>query len=292
MAKVARASRRAEDLRAWCEFLVDSGDWKGAYSAFKEAAESVVAGQSDTPRAEFLDGAALAAQELGRRDLPSHLERAWRATPSMLRLRRWLGSTSSKATLKKRSSKALEACPDRAHRQRALLHVLLGELVAAAELLGAAPGLGWSSAEHPGHVLFPLLQELLGGAPPTTLPLDPYRSGLGEDGFCWMASEGKEPRLTTPEIADLIQRAGVQATVSEPARTTVLKAMREAAEKRVTGVTENKRRRHYGHAAELVAACLTLDQNPETIDWVAKIRGTYRRFAALQREFTARLGPR
>jgi hypothetical protein len=34
---------------------------------------------------------------------------------------------------------------------------------AAAKLLAEAPGLGCSSADHPGHLLFPLFCTLLGG---------------------------------------------------------------------------------------------------------------------------------
>jgi hypothetical protein len=33
LAKVARSTKRADDLRAWCRALVDAGDWKQALSA-------------------------------------------------------------------------------------------------------------------------------------------------------------------------------------------------------------------------------------------------------------------
>jgi hypothetical protein len=57
------------------------------------------------------------------------------------------------------------------------------------------------------------------------------------------------------------------------------------AERRVSGVTEQKRRRHYGHAAELVAACVACDGSLEGARWVASIRTEYRRFPALRAEF-------
>lgn len=76
---------RADDLRAWCRALVEAKDWK----------------------------AALAARQLGRRHLPARLERAWREAPSLLRLRRWLGSAGSTSALNKRAAAALEACPHR-----------------------------------------------------------------------------------------------------------------------------------------------------------------------------------
>ncbi|MFV1977851.1 MAG: hypothetical protein ACC649_00730, partial [Myxococcota bacterium] len=90
-------------------------------------------------RGEFLDGAALAARELGRRDLPTRLEHAWREAPTMLRLRRWLGSATGKGVVRKRAAQALEACPGKAARQLALLHVVLGDPSAAAKLLARAP---------------------------------------------------------------------------------------------------------------------------------------------------------
>lgn len=107
------------------------------------------------------------------------LERAWREAPSMLRLRRWLGSSGSKAVLARRSAKALEVCASKAQRQRALLGVLLGDHESAAKLLGAGPGLGWFDSEHPGHLLFPLFQQLLGGA-----PLGPSPCGRAGGGLC------------------------------------------------------------------------------------------------------------
>ncbi len=36
LAKLARSTRRAADVRAWCQKLVDAGDWKAALSAFEK----------------------------------------------------------------------------------------------------------------------------------------------------------------------------------------------------------------------------------------------------------------
>jgi hypothetical protein len=60
--------------------------------------------------------------------------------------------------------------------------------------------------------------------------------------------------------------------------------MQKAARKRVEGVARHKRRRHYGHAASLAAACAALDKSPGMSEWIAAIRSEYRRFSALQRE--------
>ncbi|MBM4364434.1 MAG: hypothetical protein FJ104_17280, partial [Deltaproteobacteria bacterium] len=290
LAKAARSTRRADDLRAWCGSLVDAGDWKAALSAFEEAAQLV----ADTrhARGEFLDGAALAAQSLGRQDLPAHLERAWRASPSMPRLRRWLASSLGKATLEARVAQALEACPKPAARQRALLHLLAREFSAAAELLATAPGLGWSDGEHPGHLLFALFARLLGGRRNPTFPKTDPLADLGMDleELEAMTADPDEPRLITPAVDPLLERAGAD-RISDPAsRAAALAAMRKAAESRIEGVTAGKRRRHYGHAAELVATCVTCDGTGETARWAASLRAEYRRFPALRDELDRAMG--
>lgn len=282
LAKVARATRRADDLRAWCRSLVDAGDWKAALAAFGEASE-LVAGEEHV-RGELLDGAALAARQLGREDLPAHLERAWRTSPSMSRLRRWLGSSGSKAVLGRRVAEALEACPAQAARQRALLHVLSHDLSSAAKLLASAPGLGWSSSEHPGHLIFPLFARLLGGpAPPARGDDDPMsHRGMDLEALHEMAAARAGPHLVTPEVDALLELAGVARISKAALRATALAAMRKAAERRAAGVTEQKRRRHYAHVAELVATCVSCDTTGETVRWAAVLAAEYRRFPALR----------
>ena len=290
LAKVARSTKRSDDLRAWCRLLVESRAWKAALAAYDEAAEIVT--DKDYSRGEFLDGAALAAQELGRKNLPARLERAWREAPSMLRLRRWLGSAGSKRVVRRRAAQALDGCPKKAHRQRAFLHVLVGDHSSAAKLLATAPGLGWSNDEHPGHLLFPLFEQLLGGKSPGTSPDTTHFSGRGMniDELEWMSADTDEPRLAAPTVHEIIEVAGVGQPLQVGDRDTVLLAMRKAAEKRLTGVTDKKRRRYYAHAAQLVAACSDVVQAPDTRQWVADIRDEYRRYPALQRELNSHLG--
>ena len=287
--KIARSTRRADDLRAWCESLVEVGDWKAALAALEEAAELVT--DKKYARGKLLDGAALAAQQLGRKDLSPWLERAWRAAPSMLRLRRWLGSARGKAAIRRRAAEALAACPKQAHRQRALLHVLQSDFDPAAKLLASAPGLGWSDSEHAGHLLFHLFPHLLGAGPALS------RAGaaapdhrLNMDELELLSADGDGPRLAAPEAGDIVRQAGIEG-IDGQARAAVLAAMRKAAERRVAGVTEQKHRRHYGHAAELVAACLACDPSPEAARWATTVRQAYRRFPALRAEFEERLGP-
>jgi hypothetical protein len=282
LAKMARATRRADDLRAWCRSLVEVGDWKAALPAFEEAAEIVA--ENECAVGEFLDGAALAAQQLGRSDLPGRLERAWRAAPNMLRLRRWLGSTGVRAAIKKRAADALEVCPKRALRQRALFHLLRGDFAAAADLLAAAPGLGWSEGEHPGHLLFPLFESFLGGKrmpeSPHTAPLAGRRVQIEE--LEQLIGGKDEHRLAAPEVERILQQAGIDGIPDAGVRGAVLAAMRKAAEKRLAGVTGQKRRGYYSHAAQLAAACVACDGSPEAAQWLSAMKTKYRRFPALR----------
>lgn len=290
LAKIARTTKRADDLRAWCQSLVDAGDWKAALPAFEEAAGLVA--DKDYARGELLDGAALAAQSLSRKDLSAWLERAWRAGPSMLRLRRWLGSAGSKPVLRRRASEALLACPKQAGRQRAFLHLLQGEFEPAAKLLAAAPGLGWSNGEHPGHLLFPLFTRLLGGKKKATGSRTELmmQRGMDIEELKAMTADEHEPRLAAPEVDQLLEVAGISTIPNPETRSAVVAAMRKAAENRLAGVTEQKRRRHYGHAAELVGACVSCDPSTETARWVAVLRAEHKRFPALRAELDRALG--
>lgn len=282
LVKIARATKRTDDLRAWCKSLADAGDWKAALPAFEEAVELVA--DKGYARGELLDGAALAAQNLGRKDLSSWFERAWRAGPSMLRLRRWLGSAVSKATLRKRAAAALLACPKQAARQRALLHALQGEFEPAAELLASAPGLGWSSGDHPGYLMFPVFTRLLGGTKRATSPRTELMAHRGVDFSETEATTAEEddPRLVAPEVDQLLDQAGIDGVSSPAARSAVIAAMRKAAESRLAGVTAQQRRSHYGHAADLVAACVSCDPSPEMARWLAGLRAEHKRFTALR----------
>lgn len=291
LAKVARETRRADDLRAWCRCLVEARDWKAALAAFDESAELV--SDKEHARGELLDGAALAAQELGRTDLPARLERAWRSAPTMLRLRRWLGAAGSKAVVRKRAAGALEACPKQARRQRAFLHLILGDFEPAAKLLAAAPGLGWSDGEHPGHLIFPLFQRLLGSSHTPLSSNAEQLPGRGMDieELDLMTTARDEPRLATPEVDRIIEQAGIGAVADAKARGAVVDGMRKAAEHRVEGVTGKQRHRYYGHAASLVAICVAIDPSPATARWLARLRDEYRRYPALRAELEHHLGP-
>lgn len=278
LARLARTTRRVSDLSAWCRAIVKTDDWKASLAVYDEASELV----ADTAysRGEFFDGAALATQELGGEDLPKRLARAWREVPDMVRLCRWLGSSKTKTDLIQYAKEALLVVPKKAHRQCALLLVLNADFCAAAKLLAAAPGLGWSDEEHPGHLLFPWFCKLFGVFVPCDLEF--YRFGDRD-------SLSDTPRLLTPKVSMLLDRVEVAAPSDAQIRTEIFKAMRKAAEERIEDVVANKYRKRYEHAASLALACVAVDKTPETEAWMAMLRTEYRRFSALQREFNRNL---
>jgi hypothetical protein len=290
--RIARKTKRPEALHAWCEALAERGDWADALRAYGGATKLV--GESHW-RATFRDGAALAAQQLGRRDCAKRIEAAWLGAPTLLRLLRWLGAGSpSTATLVKRARNTIHRCPGKAGRELGLLQVLIGEVQSAAALLARAPGLGWSSEDHPGHVLFPVFASLLAEGTRAELaaelfasleqaPLDPLDMGWNDDD----RAEAR-PKLSAPSIAELISKAHPSARIDPKDRAAMLEAMRAAAEKRAGGILGKKRRRHYRHSATLVACCLELapvvGRQEEVADWVDDLRKRYSRFSAFQED--------
>lgn len=292
LAALARSSKRIADLRAWCDALVADKNWQQAFAAYDEAAKIVAANLhthpdcpsylreqtercADNAYGDFLDGVALAAQELGRDDVAAYLEQAWRGAPSMSRLCRWLASSETQKILQARVRTARKACAQEEARQLALLLVLSGDFAKAAALLAAAPGLGWLGDDHPGHVLFPLFAQLLGGK----LPADPpnFRPRVTD--------QRAKSSLPTPQENDLYELVGVVAPAKQTTRITMAKAMRTAAQKRVALITAKKHRHFYPHVASLVASCAALNDTTDNSAWVATLRANYSRFSALQREF-------
>jgi len=89
----------------------------------------------------------------------------------------------------------------------------------------------------------------------------------------------EEPRLDTPAVLTVLRAAGVPGDVRPTIRSTVHDALRAAASARVHGVLRERRRRHYGHAALLVACCVELDAD-RAVRWGADLRERTRRFPA------------
>lgn len=270
---------------------MDSGHWPDALRAYDAAATLV---RKSHWRGELLDGAALAAQQLGRSDVPRRLEAAWRAAPSLPRLLRWLASDGhTVATSRAKAKKTLTGCPKTAGRQLGLLRVLVGDLRAAADALSKAPGLGWSSEDHPGHLVFPLFAILMatGAARKASDALLAELESAGRDVLAAFSDEDAngKPKLATPSIVAFIQDARPSIKMADATRDVVIAAMRVAAERRVDGILRNSRRRHYGHAALLVASCLAFapkGREAELSKWVADLRQQYSRRSAFREELT------
>jgi hypothetical protein len=96
-----------------------------------------------------------------------------------------------------------------------------------------------------------------------------------------------------PPIAELIAKVRPAASIDSKGREVMLEAMRAAATKRVERILGNKRRRHYGHAATLVACCLELapavGRQKAVAEWVDQVRKEYSRFYAFQEELKSAL---
>ncbi len=277
LAELARRSRRPDDLRAWCLLIMEAGDWTATQAAYTEAAELA---EDQTYCAVFLDAAALAAQELGSNNLDATLGRAWNHAPTWTRLLRWLAGCPTRVELVERASSALERLPPGAARQLALLHILRGKFEAAAVLLAEARGLGWSEAEHPGHLLFPLFVGLLRGTG-IAIELPPSYDDLD------IMINDDRPRLLIPTLPALLRTAAVEAPKDALPRPPMLDALKAAAKKRIEGVTEDKLRHHYGHAASLAVQCARADSTPAGQAWLRELVDHYRRYPALKREFEA-----
>ena len=105
-----------------------------------------------------------------------------------------------------------------------------------------------------------------------------------------------KPKLSTPSIASLIQDVRPSIRLADADCDVAINAMRITAEKRAEGILGNSRRRHYGHAALLVASCVALAPKGREVElstWAAGLRQTYSRRHAFREELTrafARLG--
>jgi len=99
----------------------------------------------------------------------------------------------------------------------------------------------------------------------------------------------QKPRLATPSIVALIQAVCPSTKMTDADRDVSISAMRIAADKRVEGILGNSRRRHYGHAALLVASCLAFApkrREAELSTWYAELRQQYARRSAFRQELT------
>ena len=105
-----------------------------------------------------------------------------------------------------------------------------------------------------------------------------------------MVERRAEAGAPEDDVDALLALAGIARISDATSRRAVLAAMKKAAENRLAGVTDQKRRRQYGHASELVAACVACDASSETARWAAALKQDYRRFPALREELERAIG--
>jgi hypothetical protein len=177
-----------------------------------------------------------------------------------------------------------------------LLRIVTGDLGGAAKLLADAPGLGWSSADHPGHVLFPAFAILLadGGSQKIGPTLLANLESACRDPLEMLRHSGIEarPALASPSVSKLIEESHSTLTINPSDRDVMLDAMRVTAERRIEGILGESRRRHYGHAATLVASCLAVaprHRQKDASDWIAQLLVAHSRRHAFKQELQAAL---
>ena len=292
--RIARKTRRPQACLAWCEALADRQEWSQAFRAYANAAKWV---RPSPWRGDLLDGAALAARMLRRSDVSKFLDAAWRGAPTLTRLVRSLGADGTESgKVRARAEKALARCPKTAGRQLGFLRVVVGDIAGAAQLLSRAAGLGWSDADHPGHVLFALFAILLADGRDNAVgpALVSNLESTASDPLEMISADDApgRPVLETPSIVALIRGVRSSIKLDTPDHDAMLDAMRIAAEKRIEAILGHSRRRHYGHAATLAATCVALapsGRRPEFMTWITALQQTYSRRSAFRQELTRAL---
>lgn len=83
--------------------------------------------------------------------------------------------------------------------------------------------------------------------------------------------DDNRPKLRATRFDELLRLADVTHPEDEGIRSSMIAAMRAAAQTRVEGVTANKRRRQYGHAASLVVQCVHADGSPTGEAWLHEL---------------------
>jgi tetratricopeptide (TPR) repeat protein len=294
--RLAKATKQPEAVRSWCEAVLATGDLARALVTYEEAARLV---PSAPGVGALLDAAAFLAFALTRDDAPARFEAAWRGAPSLRRLLRWLLVDAPSANaIRVRAEAVRKAAPSLSPYLQGALHILRGDIDAAAALLAKAPGLGWSRGEHPGYLLFAAFTWLLGGAPEGSLRAEAITAIARPAADLFDAAEptanetvamNARPRaldLTRPSFLYALLRAEVAQSLTPDGRRAAQAALRAAAIARVEGVVEKTRRNHYGHAARLVACCVELEsKGQKTITpapWVEGLRQRTRRYPSFQ----------
>jgi tetratricopeptide (TPR) repeat protein len=282
----------------WARALAEAGRWDEAIAALEEAAAS----RELRPwAARFHDDAARVAFHAGKSaETARILHAAWRARPTVARLLRWLGAESpDPAVGEDKTRDEIEALRRRVLRApcaaAATLRLLAGDYRGAAAALAKADGLGWSSEEHPGHVIFPALLFIVTHGQAPSRRSEPAAKVI-EAG--WVGSSLSEtldeelslfhgllpppPRLS---LRSCLEKGIARHPLSPEQRSKVVAALRQAAARRVEAVVAKKRRGAYHHAGLLAAACAAIgDPSAPAAGsaWLAALAASFPRQSAFK----------
>ncbi|MCC7542854.1 MAG: hypothetical protein IT379_41950 [Deltaproteobacteria bacterium] len=176
----------------------------------------------------------------------------------------------------------------------ALLFALAGQPLECAKALEEADTLGWSAPDHLGDLAFvATILYGLGDAPPAKTvvhhlwrSLDPAASGL------WTPTPILEEAASArPSVADAIATSAREMVLTPSERHRLLTVAARVAERRLSMLGDQQRRRRYGHGAQLVVAAaegLSLGgYEAEAAELIARVRAEHRYRPAVNRELNA-----
>jgi len=274
LAGLARRSGDPEAFLEWSEVAAREGDLAQAVEALGEGLDGV---SKPHPRAGLADRLATVAGATAQWELALSSRRlAWRLEPTRRRLRDLaqvaldlFGADEDLERLMRAELRALQEGDYRAGSDCAgLLEVLAGELDVAERRLAAAPSVGWSSHDHPGGAVFPVL--LVAGAglhqPPEGTILAELWSHLdGSRREWWDSMKDQEERealaaigvasVAPPDLSDLVSALLLRRMPGDGQKRAFLETCRSVALGRARHIVSHKFRNAYDRAASAAAAC-------------------------------------
>jgi hypothetical protein len=266
-----RGARNPEAYHQWISALIAEKDVEKSVFAAREAAERIHANKDRACMAEVWAELARRADHpgavLGARRL------AFRASPSARRLLEYCaegnpGQSALRARIKTELEYA-ETCDEPpSPRLMAVLDLLLGHVELAMQSLEDSSMLGWSSKDHPGHVLFPALLLVSSGIlqPESESILARLWSqldsilGLRVDGpeahhEIFAACSLEHPNKISVSCRALLEPALGRLRLNKERRRALLKDLQEVTLKRVHSIVGNRFRRAYERASLVSVAC-------------------------------------
>lgn len=218
------------------------------------------------------------------REAETALRRAFVEEPTPARAWAWLSlSASNPESIPTSALKEIDA--SRPHplptSTRSFLAALAGSADDAAEALKQASGLGWSSVEHPGHLLFPVVLTFAAGTAQdrtVTAELWDTTERLLEDGQRGIGTV--LPALPFVPLKSYVARLSQAAALDPEHRRQLLAALIAAATHRLEMAASMQRRRAYPHCAQLVVAAAegvtALDGHDQGAALLSAVQGSYR----------------